>query len=70
MSPLTKPCLTEGDEGEADMNTDLEIPAEEMIRRYEAIYTAAVIDILHSQYSKRNQALPSNLLQISLHHQE
>ena len=44
------------------MSTDLEIPAEEMLRRYEAIYTAAVIDKLHGEYAKIHQALPSNLL--------
>ena len=44
------------------MGKEVEIPAEKMLERYQAIYTAAVIDILHGQYGKREQALPANLL--------
>ena len=44
------------------MGKEVEISEEEMRERYQAIYTAAVIDILHGQYCKREQALPANLL--------
>ena len=44
------------------MGKALEIPEQEMRERYEKIYTAVVIDIMHDQYGKRERALPENLL--------
>ena len=43
------------------MNEDLPISEEEMARRYQEVYTAAVVDMLHGQHGLHHQALPSNL---------
>ena len=44
------------------MGKQPDISEAEMRERYEAIYTAVVIDILHHEFGKREQNLPSNLL--------
>ena len=44
------------------MGKELQISEEEMRERYETVYTAGVIDVLHGAYGRREQALPENLL--------
>ena len=45
-----------------EVSKNIELQDEEILERYQAIYTAVVIDILHEEHGMREQALPSNLL--------
>ena len=44
------------------MSKKYKLQDEEILERYQAIYTAVVIDTLHEEYGRREQALPSNLI--------
>ena len=44
------------------MGKKIQLQDEELLERYQAIYTAVVIDILHEEYGRREQVLPSNII--------
>lgn len=44
------------------MSQETEITDEDMLTRYQQIYTAAVYDILLGQYGRKDQVLPTNLM--------